>query len=323
MKAVRITRYGSPDVLSVVDVEAPKPKDNEIRVRVLATVAAPPDSAFREGKPLLTRLFIGLRKPKTIPGDVFAGVVEKVGKDVKNFAVGTRVYGSTGMKMGTNAEMVALEHDGALAEMPASVSFAEAAAMSEGSLTALPFLRDGGKIREGSKVLIIGASGGVGVYATQLAKYFGAEVTAVCGAGNFALVRTLGADRVIDYHVEDYTKGHETYDIIFDAVAKSSLAKCKDILKPDGVYLTTVPSVGLMIRSLVGGGFGRKKAIALTTGLREPELKRADLLFLGGLMERGVLRAVIDRTYPLGEIGDAHRYVDTGHKKGSVVVAIS
>jgi NADPH:quinone reductase-like Zn-dependent oxidoreductase len=322
MQAVIVTKYGSPDVLRIREVEKPEPKPNEVLVKIQATVAAPPDCAFRKGDPAISRLFSGLAKPRYIPGDVFAGIIEKVGEDVKLFHAGDAVYGSSGALFGTNAGYIALPENAAIAGMPANVTYEEAAAISEGSLTALPFLRDSGQVRKGFKVLINGASGGVGVYAVQLAKYFGADVTAVCSGGNAEMVLSLGAESVIDYAKEDFTGLGDAYDIIFDAVGKSSFLKCRKALRSGGKYMSTVPTPGIMAGMLWTSVFGNKKALFSATGLRKPEEKKRDLVFIKELVETGSLKPVIDRTYPLEQISEAHRYVETGHKKGSVAVSV-
>lgn len=322
MKAIMATKYGPPEVLQLIEVTTPTPKDDEVLVKIHATVAAPPDCAFRKGEPVLTRLFTGLTKPNKIPGDALAGTIESVGKDVSLFKKGDQIYGSTGIKMGSNAEYVALSEVEAIAIKPSNITHGEAAAMSEGLLTALPFLRDHGKIKSGQKVLINGASGGVGVYAVQLAKYFGAHVTGVCGSSNIELVKMLGADQVIDYTKEDFISSGGTYDIILDAVAKSSFSRCKKALAPGGLYLTTVPNVATMFQMLITSLLGKKKAIFGATGLRKPQDKKKDLLLLKELIETGKLKPVVDRSYPLEQMAEAHCYVETGHKKGSVVITV-
>lgn len=322
MKAVYCSKYGPPEVLKIVEKEKPMPAENEVLVRIRATVAAPADSAFREGKPVIARLFSGLSRPKNIPGDVFSGVIEATGKDVTLFKAGDEIYGSSGTKFGTNAEYITLPENGAFTLKPGNLSFGEASALSEGAITALPFLRDSGKISKDSRVMIIGASGGVGVYAVQLSKYFGAHVTAVCGPVNREKMLALGADRVIDYTKEDYTKASESYDIIYDAVTKSSFSRCKKALKPKGIYLCTVPNISIMISMLLTSVSGKKKAVFTATGLRKPEEKRSDLLLIKQLAEEGCLKPVIDRTYSLDQIAQAHSYVDTGHKSGSVAISV-
>lgn len=323
MKAVKITKYGPPDVIQIQDVQKPCPNDNQILIRIKATAAADPDCAFRKGKPFISRFFTGLTRPQQIPGDVFAGTIEAVGKNVSLFQAGDDVYGSSGTSFGTNAQYIVLNQNEAIALKPKNISFEEAAAISEGSLTALPFLRDNGKIRKGHRILINGASGGVGVYAVQLAKSFDAHVTAVCGPANTEFIKALGADRVIDYTKGDFTKTDERYDMIFDAVGKSTFSKCKNALAPNGVYLTTVPSAGVMLSMIVTSKSKDKRAVFAATGLRKPAEKREDLLFLGSLIESGKLKAVIGRQFTLEQMADAHRYVETGHKRGSAAITIN
>ena len=322
MRAILAAKYGDPDVLEIQEVEKPSPKDNDVLIRIESTIVAFSDCVFREGKPFISRLFTGFIKPKQIPGDVFAGVVESTGKAVTRFKAGDEVYGSSGSFLGTNAEYIALSEDEAIVAKPKNITHEEAAAISEGALTALPFLRDSGKIKNGHKVLINGASGGVGVSAVQLAKYFGADVTAVCGPHNIELVKSLGADRAIDYTQTDFTESGEKYDIIFDAVAKSSFSRCKKVLSAEGIYLTTVPSAGIMA-SMLFTSFSKRKAGFAATGLRKPSEKREDLNLLNTIIEAGKLKAVIGRTFSLERIADAHRYVETGHKTGNAAIAVS
>jgi NADPH:quinone reductase-like Zn-dependent oxidoreductase len=320
MKAIICTRYGPPEVLQQVEANMPSPKDDEVLIKVRATTVTPSDCAFRSGKPFISRFFVGLRRPKHIPGDVLAGEIEAVGKNVRRFKVGDRVYGSSGTSFGSQAAYTSLSEDEALAPMAVNASFEEAAAISDGGLTALPFLRDRGGIKSGHKVLINGASGSIGTIAVQLAKHFGAEVTGVCSTSNLEMVRSLGADKVIDYTKEDFTKSGEAYDIIFDAVGKSSFARCKGSLRTGGIYLTTLPTTSVLVRMLWPLGPSRKKACFVATGLRPPSEKARDLAILNGLVEAGKLRAVIDQRYPMEEIVEAHRYVEKGHKKGNVVI---
>jgi NADPH:quinone reductase-like Zn-dependent oxidoreductase len=322
MKAIVCTKYGSPDVLQLTEVEKPFPGDNEVLIRVYAAVVTPADCAFRKGDPFISRFFSGLRKPKFIPGDELAGEIEAIGKDVKGFIKGDQVFGSTGTSFGAHAEYKCLPEEAALAIKPANVSYGEAAAVCYAGLTALPFLRDKANIQIGQEVLINGASGSVGTFAVQLARYFGAEVTGVCSTTNLELVKSLGAEKVIDYTKEDFTKTGQTYDIIFDAVAKSSFSRCKSSLKQSGIYLTTIPSPGIMLQALWTSKFSRKKAIFAATGLRPASEKAKDLIFLKELAEAGKIKAVIDRRYPLEQIAEAHRYVDKGHKKGNVVITV-
>lgn len=321
MKAIIVSKYGSPGVLRVQKVKDPVPKEGEMLIRIRATVAADPDCAFRSGKPFVSRFFTGLKKPKVIPGDVFAGVVEQPGGSA--FRPGDSVYGSSGTNFGTNAEWIALSAAEAVARMPQNLTFEEAAAVSEGSLTALPFLRDHAQLKKGQRVLINGAAGGVGVGAVQLAKYYGAVVTAVCGPDNLEFVKGLGADSVIDYTKEDFTKRENAYDVIFDAVGKSTFGKCKAALTSSGIYLTTVPTPGAMVAMMFTSKSKGKRGTFAATGLRKPADKKKDLIFLKELIEQGKLKAVIGRSFDLAQMADAHRYVETGHKRGSASVRVS
>jgi NADPH:quinone reductase-like Zn-dependent oxidoreductase len=270
------------------------------------------------------RLVFGLRKPKRpILGTEFAGVIEATGKDVRRFRAGDQVFAATGAGFGAYAEYICLPEDGALAPKPTNATYAEAAAICEGGLTALPFLRDTGKIQPGHAVLINGASGAVGNAAVQLARTFGADVTGVCGPTNVDLVRSLGADTVIDYTRQDFTQTGQTYDIIFDAVGKSSFSRCEGSLKPGGVYLATVPTLALYAHVLRTAKFGDKKARVAATGLRPARERANDLLVLKELTESGKLRPVIDRCYPMQQAAEAHRHVETGHKTGHVVIDLA
>jgi NADPH:quinone reductase-like Zn-dependent oxidoreductase len=321
MKAIVYHEYGSPDVLRLEEVERPTAKENEVLIRVHAAAISTAETIGRKGDPFIARLATGLIGPKkTVLGSEFSGEIEAIGKDVKRFSVGDQVFASSGASLGAHAEYICLPEDGAMATKPVNVTYEEAAAVSAGGLTALPFLRDKGMIERGQTVLINGASGAVGTSAVQLAKYFGAVVTGVCSTTNVELVRSLGADEVIDYTREDFTGTDETYDIIFDAVGKSSFSRCRGAVKPGGIYLTTVPTPAIAWQMLWTSKVGGKRAVFAATGLRPAKEKAKDLLFLKELCEAGALKPVIDRRYPMEQAADAHRYVETGHKKGHVVI---
>ena len=319
MKAIVCTQPGPPEeVLHLKEVEKPVPQDHEVLIRIYAAQVTAQDPGMRG-----MRGFSGrgnTREP--IPGHDLAGEIEAVGKDVKRFREGDQVFGFTGwFSPGACAEYKCMPEKGVLAIKPANMTFEEAVTIPYGGLTALPFLRDTGRIRSGCKVLIYGASGAVGTAAVQLAKYFGAQVTGVCSTANLELAKVLGADQVVDYTKEDFTQSGETYDIIFDTVAKSSFSRCKGSLMKRGVYLTTVPTSEIildMLQTLASG----KKAKFAPMGLRSAKKATEDLIILKELVEAGKLKAVIDGVYPLERIAEAHRYVETGHKKGNVVITV-
>jgi len=322
MKAIVCTKYGPPEVLELQEVEKPTPKDNEVLVKVYATTVTSADSRVRSFTVPLSywlpaRLALGLRKPKkAILGSVFAGAIDSVGKDVKLFQQGDQVFGYEGHDFGAYAEYLCLPENACLATKPTNMNYEEAAALPWGGITALYFLRKG-KIHSGQHVLIYGASGSIGTSAVQLAKYFGAEVTAVCSTTNVDLVKSLGADTVIDYTKEDFSKSGVTYDVIFDAVGKSSFSGCMRSLKQEGIYLQTVAAPALSVRMRWTSMTSSKTLIG---GTAVP--KTEALISLKELVEVGKIQPVIDRCYPLEHIVEAHRYVDKGHKKGNVVIIV-
>lgn len=323
MKAIVITKYGPPEVLEVRQVDKPAPKDNEVLIRIHATAVVATDPQFRKGDPFITRFFTGLTKPKhSIPGDVLAGEIESIGKDVTLYKKGDQVFAACAMTQGGQAEYICLPEDGPLATKPLNMSYEEAAGVPDGGLGALNFLRDAAQIQSGQTILINGASGSVGTYAVQLAVHFGTQVTAVCSAANVELVRSLGAHKVIDYTKEDFTGNGQTYDIIFDAVGKSSFSRCKSSLNQKGVYVTSVPAPDFLLGMLLTSKSKGKKAAFVAPGLRSSSDKAKDLVFLKELIEAGKIRSVIDRLYPLEEIVEAHIYVEKGHKKGNVVITV-
>jgi NADPH:quinone reductase-like Zn-dependent oxidoreductase len=317
-------RYGPPDVLRLEEVERPVPKEDEVLVRIRATAVTRADCATREANrrsgpavALLSRLMSGIRRPKQrILGTEVAGEVEAVGTAVNEFTVGDHVFGTTGFRFGAYAEFICMSESARIARKPARMSFEEAAAVCDGGLNALWCLRQG-DLRKGQRILIYGASGAIGTAAVQLARYFGADVTAVCSTKNLELVRSLGADRVLDYTREDFTKNGETYDVIFDAVGKHSFARCRGSLKRGGRYLATDALRNLFL-ALWTSRFGNKKVIFSIP----PRYTKHDVLFLKELIEAGQYRAVIDRCYPLEDVIEATRYVETEQKTGNVVLTI-
>ena len=292
MKAIIYTEYGPPDVLQLKEIDKPQPEANEVLIKIHATAVNSTDPVDRKGEPFIARLATGLRGPKhAIPGYALAGEIDAVGQSVTTFKPGDQVFGATGLDLGAHAEYTCVSETEALALKPANIGFEDAAALVDGALTALPFLRDKGKIQAGHKVLINGASGSVGTAAVQLAKYYGADVTGVCSKANVELVKSLGADRVIDYGQEDFTNAVECYDIIFDAVGKSSFSRCKQALKAGGSYLLTVPTLAIAPQMLWTSLLGDKKAIFAATGLRPAAERVKDLQFIAELIAAGTLKS--------------------------------
>ena len=316
MKAIVYRKYGPPEALHLEDIEKPVPKDNEVLMKVYATTVTPMDWRFRKADPFFMRTQSGLIRPKiNILGVELAGEIESVGKDVKLFKKGDEVFGGSD-RGGAHAEYICLSEEEVVIK-PSNMTYEEAAAVPFGALTALQFLRKG-NIQSGHKVLINGASGGVGTFAVQLAKYFRAEVTGVCSTTNIELVQSLGADKVIDYTKEDFTKSGQTYDIIFDAVAKNSFSHCKGSLNIKGIYLSTLGSLPLFLQMFWTSRIGTKKAIFTMS-----QNRAEDLIFLKELIEAGKMRTVIDRRYSLNEIAEAHKYSEKGHAKGKVIVTVA
>jgi NADPH:quinone reductase-like Zn-dependent oxidoreductase len=320
MKAMVCTKYGAPDVFQLQEIDTPIPKDHEVRIKIHAASVGPADCTFRKGSPIV-KLVYGLKRPKnSILGAEFSGEIDAVGESVTKYQVGDQVFGLSARTFGAQAEYKCLHEDTPLAIKSPKMSFEEAVAVCDGAPTALTFLRDKAKIQRGQNVLINGASGAVGIYAVQIAKYLGAEVTGVCSTANIDLVKSHGADKVIDYTREDFTKNGQTYDVIFDAVGKRSFSQCKYSLTQRGVYLSTVLSLSILFDMLQTALFGKKKAVFVTAGLMQ---NKANLIFLKELYEAGKIKAVIDRRYPLEEVAEAHRYVEKGHKKGNVVITLA
>jgi NADPH:quinone reductase-like Zn-dependent oxidoreductase len=324
MKAVIVTKYGGPEALAVMDAEIPSPKEGEILVRVMAALVVATDPVFRAGKPLMARLFSGLAKPKKpVPGDALSGVVEAVGAGVTAFKPGDAVVCALGDELGAHAEYAIVKTDAAAIKKPEGLGFAEAAALCDGPLGALHFLRDCCGLEAGKRVLVIGASGAVGCAAVQLCKLAGAEVTGVSSGANEGLVRSLGADSFIDYSKEDFKRNGKAYDIILDAVTKSSFKACRASLSEGGVYQATVPTIGYILGAMIKKKAKGKRYVFGAPGLRPAADKKRDLAWLAALAAGGELKLPIDRRFGLGEIAEAHRYVEAGHKKGNVILEIA
>jgi NADPH:quinone reductase-like Zn-dependent oxidoreductase len=322
MKAIVYERYGPPEVLQLKEVEKPAPKDNEVLINTHATTVTSGDWRVRSlnvpaGFGVIMRLVFGISKPKQpILGSELAGVVESVGKDVRNFKIGDQVFAFSDAGMGCHAEYKCMPQDGAVVLKPPSLSYDEAAALSFGGTTALDFLRRG-KLQRGESVLVNGASGGVGTAAVQLAKHFGADVTGVCSTANVELVRSLGASHVIDYTKEDFTQNGKTYDIIVDTVGTAPFSRSKDSLKDGGRLLMVLAGLPDMLQIPWVSMTSSKKIIAGPAAVRAEDLR-----FLAELAEAGEFKPIIDRRYPFEQIAEAHRYVDTGRKKGNVIITL-
>jgi NADPH:quinone reductase-like Zn-dependent oxidoreductase len=327
MKAIVWTEYGPPGVLQLKEVEKPTPKDNEVLIRIYATTVTAGDCEMRRMETaiqyrILMRMYVGLRRPKriTILGMELAGEIESVGKEIRKFKKGDQVFAATGfVGTGACAEYICLPEEpeaGVVAIKPANMTYEEAAPVPVGGHEALCFLRQG-NVQSGQKVLINGAGGTIGTFAIQLAKYFGAEVTGVDSTRKLDMLRSIGADQVIDYTQEDFTKSGETYDFILDVVSKSSFSGSIRSLKQNGRYLIANPGLSQMVR---GRWTSRRSSKKVLFGAASP--KTEDLLFLKELIEAGKIKSVIDRTYPLEQTAEAHRYVETGHKKGHVVITV-
>ena len=322
MKAIVQAKYGAPkEVYQIKEVTKPTPKANEVLIKIHATTATGSDRAMRLGKPYIGRLYTGLSKPKrAVPGVECAGTVEAVGKEVTLFKVGDEVVGET-TGLGCYAEYVCIPEKGMLVTKPANMTFEEVAPICAGAVTALNFFKIA-KMQAGQKVLIYGASGNVGTYAIQIAKALGTEVTGVCSNQNLDMVKSLGADHVIDYTKEDFTKSGQAYDIIFDAVGKSSFTACKSLLKKKGVYLSVDLTGSLFFQMLKTAIVGSKKAKFSATGALPVAKRLALLQEVKEMIEAGNIKSVIDKRYGLEQTAQAHSYVDTGRKKGNVVIVL-
>jgi len=315
MRAVVHDKYGPPDVLRLEEIARPEPNDDQVLVRVHATTVNQTDCHARRAKPFIWRFFRGLLRPKQATlGMELAGEVEAVGAAVTEFQVGDEVFGVK--DFGTNAEFVCIRESAPLAHKPAGMTFEEATAVCDGALQALAHLRRGG-VGKGTRIVVYGASGSCGTAAVQLARYFDAHVTGVCNTKNVELVRSLGADEVVDYLQEDFTKNGETYDVILDAVGKHSFLRCRGSLKPGGLYVATDRLQNFILAAWTSRIGDRKVVFTL------PKLTKQDVLFLKELIETGRYRAVVDRTYPLEDVVEATRYVETWQKTGNVVLTVN
>ncbi len=319
MKAIVYENYGPPEVLQIKEVGKPTPKDHEILIKVHATTVTAAEGMMRRGDTFIGRMVLGIRKPKRkILGLELSGEIESVGKDVTRFKAGESVCGFTGMGAAAYAEYVCMPEKGSLMQKPGNLNFEEAVSLVDGASTALFFLMDKAHLQCGQKVLINGASGSIGTAAVQLAKHFGAEVTAVCSSANHEMVKHLGADKVIDYTKEDFTQNGETWDVIFDTVGKTSFSRCRKALTKNGRYLVTNGNMALnFFLTLWTSWFSRKKFIFAFS-----VEKNAGFQVIKKLVEEGKIKSVIDKIYPFDQIVEAHRYVEKGHKKGNVVIQV-
>ena len=331
MKAIVFTEYGSSDVLKIKEVAKPTPKDNEILVKVYAASVNFGDlmarnfgnitlNEFNMPAPLYlpSRMAFGWNKPKVnILGSELAGEVEAVGKDVKKFKVGDQIFAYAGMGMGANAEYVCIPESGSVALKPANLTYQEAATLPYGAVMAASLLAKA-NIQRGQKVLINGASGGIGSMAVQLAKYYGAEVTGVCGTPRLEFVKSLGADKVIDYTKQDFTQNGETYDLIFEILGRSSFSKIKRSLKPDGIYLAASFKMKALLQMLWTSIIGSKQKVICAFANETPD----SLIFVKKLVEEGKIKAIVDKSFPMEQAAEAHRYVESGYKKGNVVITM-
>ena len=324
MNAIIATGYGSADVFEYGVAEKPVPNKDEVLIKIHATSVTNAHTAMRTGYPLFGRLFMGLFKPKNpISGTDFAGEIVALGSNVKKFRIGEKVFGSTDIDGGTYAEYVKVSQDEVILPMPQNLTYTQATAIIDGATTAFPFLVEHAQIKEGQKILVNGASGSIGTAAVQLAKYFGAEVTGVSSTSNVDMVKAKGADFVIDYTKEDFTKGVKKYDIIFDTVGKSTFTDAKQALTEKGVYLSPVLGLRMLMDMVKTSRSKGKRAIFAATGLRDNKAKTKDFITIKELLVQEIISPVIDRTYQLPQIAEAHRYVEKGHKKGNVVINVT
>ena len=321
MKAAIFTKYGPPEVLQMKEIEKPVPGDKEVLIKIHATTVTTADCMMRRGDTFLSRIILGFQKPKPkyqILGTEFAGEIELAGNKIKHFKQGDQVYGFRGFGTGCYAQYKCMNENGSLAIKPANMDFSEAASVVDGATTALFFLREKANIQKGQNVLINGASGSVGTFAVQLAKYFGAEVTGVCSTKNIELVKLLGADKVVDYTNADFAQTVDAYDIIFDTVGRSSFSHCRKALKSNGKYVVTVMTFMHVLQAFLTK-FGSRKKVIFDMSVSKTEA----LKFIKKLIEEGNLKTIIDREFPLETLNEAHAYVEKGHKQGNVVITLT
>jgi NADPH:quinone reductase-like Zn-dependent oxidoreductase len=320
MRAIVNTEYGPPEIVKLMEIDKPVPKDNEILIKIIATTVNRTDCGFRSSKYFISRLFSGLFRPKfKILGTEFAGEIEAIGRAVTSYSIGEEVFGYNDTKCGAHAEYMAIDENGAIATMPVNFSFEQAAPITEGAHYALCDIR-AANIKIGQYVMVYGATGAIGSAAVQLLKYFGAKVTAVCDTKNTELVKSLGADIVIDYSKQDFTKTDLTYDFVFDAVGKSSFGQCKPLLSKKGIYISTELGKNFenIFLAIITPIFGKKKVL-----FPIPTIHKGDVLFLKMLVETNKYIPVIDRQYPLEQIVEAYQYVETGQKTGNVIISLT
>jgi NADPH:quinone reductase-like Zn-dependent oxidoreductase len=323
MKAVIANKYGGPEVLQIKEVEKPTPKQDEVLIKIHATSITAASTFMRLGTPYFGRLFIGLTKPKVkTPGTDLSGTIEAVGSEVTNFKVGDRVMAETGLNCGAYAEYICLPFHALMVHQPENVRPEEATGILDGACTALAFFTDQVKVKKGQKVLINGASGSIGTAAVQLAKHFGAEVTGVCSTINKALVKDLGADKVLDYSKNELDQSSEKFDVIFDTVGKLSYCDSRKHLSKRGVFLTPVLTFSTLLKMMIVSPFSKKKLKFAATGMRKEEQRMRDLIQIRDMLASNKLTTIIDRVYPLDQIQDAHAYVDTGRKRGNVILSM-
>ena len=321
MKAIVMTGYGSHEVLKLRQVDQPIAGPNEVLVKVITSAATRADTMMRMGKPFLSRLILGLSKPsKPIPGTGFAGVTQAIGAEVSTFKIGDRVFGETAFGFSANAEYISVTEAGVIMKLPEHMDFHEAANFCDGHLTSYNFLKEIAQIKPGQQILINGASGALGTSAVQIATYLGAEVTAVCSSANFGLVKSLGAEHVINYQEEDFTLSKKTYDFVYDTVGKSSFKACKQILKEKGVYLSPVLQFPLLLDMISTSIAKGKKAKFEATGANKVKKLNVLLSEVLDIYQAGKLKTIIDRQFPLEKLAEAHQYIDSGRKKGNVVI---